>query len=88
MNKRELARVFIRVAGVYMVASAIPGCVASLVTAWWVLAANEPKFHTPTAMAVRSMVQAFLQAAIGLYLFYRGGLVAKKLLRLDETADV
>ena len=88
MNKRDLARVFIRVVGVYMVASAVSGCVASLVTAWWVFGANEPKFHSPMEMAVQCIVQTFLQGAIGLFLFYRGGLVAKKLLRLDETMDV
>ena len=88
MNKRELARVLVRVLGVYMVASAVPSCVAVLVTVLWVFWGTESKFHTPAEMAVRSLVQAFLQLAIGLYLFYRGGLVAKKLLHVDETHDV
>ena len=88
MNKRELARVLIRVLGVYMVASAVPSCVASLVSALWIFWGTESKFHAAGATGVRSLVQAFLQLAIGLFLFYRGGLIAKKLLHVDETHDV
>ena len=88
MNKRELARVLIRAIGVYVVASAVPNFVASLVTAWWTFCLTEAKFDTPREMAVRSLVQSLLQLAIGLCLFYRGGLLAKKLLRVDEAQDV
>jgi sterol desaturase/sphingolipid hydroxylase (fatty acid hydroxylase superfamily) len=87
MNKRELARVLVRVLGVYMVASAIPSFVASLVTAGWTFWEGVSKFHVAWEMGVRSLVQAFLQLAIGLFLFYRGGMVAKKLLHVDETHD-
>ena len=90
MNKRELSRVLVRVLGVYMVASAVPSCVASLVSAGWTLWTfwvSGSTFHTVWEMGVRSLVQAFLQLAIGLCLFYRGGLIAKKLLHVDETHD-
>ena len=87
MNKRELARVLIRVLGVYIVASSVPSIVASLVSAWWIFWGAEARSHAVIGTSVRSLVQAILQLAIGLFLFYRGGLIAKKLLHVDETHD-
>jgi len=75
------------VVGVYMAASAVSGCVASMVTAWWTFGPDGLMVHAPRELAVRSIVQAFLQLAIGLFLFYRGGSVANALLRVDETSD-
>jgi hypothetical protein len=89
MEKRDLAGVLVRAIGVYIVASAIPFCVTTLVNVWWTISAN--KMHLPDGRSVlgavsQGLVAALLQLAVGLVLFYGGGTVARKLIQLDEQS--
>ncbi|MGA2220390.1 MAG: hypothetical protein ABSH21_01190 [Verrucomicrobiia bacterium] len=92
MNKRELARVLIRMLGVSMVASGVPSFVSSVVIALWTFGetfgAGKSSSSIVATTPARLIVVYVLQLAIGLYLFYRGGWIVRSLLRVDETSDL
>jgi hypothetical protein len=88
MNKRELARVLIRMLGVSMVASGVPSFVSSVVIAFWTFGAGKSSSSIVATTPARLIVVYVLQLAIGLYLFYRGGWIVRSLLRVDETSDL
>ena len=83
MDKVQLTRVLIRVIGVWMIAAAVPRCVSGLATLLWF----NPSLPAPVRAYFVSLAMPLLSVAIGLYLFFKGAWIARKLVSVDETID-
>ncbi len=95
MNKRDLARVLIRVIGVYLIAisvSFIMETVVSIIILYYyfrpVPILNDLDMLSQRNLLVTSLgkfLHNFFELIVGLYFFFKGGWIANKLLRIDET---
>ncbi|MGA2220389.1 MAG: hypothetical protein ABSH21_01185 [Verrucomicrobiia bacterium] len=82
MNKRDLARVLVRVLGVWMIASGV----ASFISMLWAVLWPASRFGFNASMLTMPLIE-FLRIAIGLHLFFKGAWIANKLVQVDEITD-
>jgi hypothetical protein len=96
MNKRDLARVLIRVIGVYLIAisvSFIMETVVSIIILYYyyfrpVPISNDLDMLSQRNLLVTSLgkfLHNFFELMVGLFFFFKGGWIANKLLKIDET---
>jgi hypothetical protein len=82
-NKRELARVLVRMLGVWIIASGVTGLIPVL----WQVLSPPFRFRLQDAYLFTMPLVMFLNIAIGLLLFFKGAWIANKLVQVDDSKD-
>ena len=82
MNKRDLAKVLVRMLGVWMIVSGLVNFISVLWTSLW----PASRYVFNASMLTMPLIM-FLQVAIGLHLFFKGAWIANKLVQVDDIKD-